>query len=136
MSRREAVGEGIGDAELADRIDEYWEWVAVALFLLTTVDVLTTLGAAATVGVDGEANPFVRWLLRRSLPALIAVNLLAVVAGTVGFRGVVATLRRTPPWLRPYYAVVVEAWLGLLVAAGLAVFANNLAVIVFGEGLL
>jgi len=105
VSRRGSLEREIGDAELADRIDEYWEWVAVALFLLTAVDVLTTLGAAAVVGVGGEANPFVRWLLRRSLPALIAVNLLAVVAGTVGFRGVVVTLRRTPPWLRPYYAV-------------------------------
>lgn len=136
MSRRGSLEREIGDAELADRIDEYWEWVAVALFLLTAVDVLTTLGAAAVVGVGGEANPFVRWLLRRSLPALIAVNLLAVVAGTVGFRGVVVTLRRTPPWLRPYYAVVVEVWLGLLVAAGLVVFTNNLVVIVFGESLL
>jgi hypothetical protein len=130
------VSRKIEAAELHERIDEYWEWVAVALFLLTAVDVLTTLGAAATVGVGREANPFVRWLLRRSLPALIAVNLLAVVAGTVGFRGVVVTLRRTPPWLRPYYVVVIEVWLGLLVAAGLVVFANNLVVIVFGESLL
>lgn len=126
MSRR------IEDSELRDRIAEYWEWAAVALFLLTTVDVLTTLGAAAVVGVGGEANPFVRWLLRRSVPGVVAVNLLAVVVGALGFRGVVATLWRTPPWLRPYYAVVVEAWLGLLVVAGLAVFAINLVVIVFG----
>ena len=132
MSRQDETTRRIGDTELAERVDEYWEWVAVALFLLTAVDVLTTLGAAAVVGADREANPLVRWLLRRSLPGLVAVNLLAVVGGTLGFRGVVATLWRTPPWLRPYYAVVVETWLGLLVVAGLAVFANNLVVIVAG----
>jgi hypothetical protein len=126
------VSRRIEDSELRDRVEEYWEWAAVALFLLTTVDVLTTLGAAAAVGVGGEANPFVRWLLRRSVPGVVAVNLLAVVVGALGFRGVVATLWRTPPWLRPYYAVVVEAWLGLLVVAGLAVFTINLVVIVFG----
>jgi len=129
------VSRRIDDGELDDRIEEYWEWVAVALFLLTTVDVLTTLGAAAVVGAGREANPFVRWLLRRSVPGVVAVNLLAAAAGALGFRGIVATLWRTPPWLRPYYAVVVEAWLGLLVVAGLAVFTNNLVVIVFGGSL-
>lgn len=126
----------VGDRELATRVGEYWEWVAVALFLLTTVDLLTTLFAAATVGVAYETNPLVRWLLRRSLPGLVAANLAAVVVGAVGFRGVVATLERTPPRLRPYYALVVEAWLGLLVAVGLAVFANNLSVILLGQSLL
>jgi hypothetical protein len=126
------VSREIADAELGDRIDEYWGWVAVALFLLTAVDVLTTLGAAAVVGVGREANPFVRWLLEESVLALVAVNLVVVVVGAVGFRGVVATLWRTPPRLRPYYLVVIEVWLGLLVAAGLAVFATNLVVIVVG----
>lgn len=125
----------LGDRELTTRVGEYWGWVAVALFLLTTVDLLTTLFAAATVGVVYEGNPLVRWLLRRSLPGLVAANLAAVVAGAVGFRGVVATLERTPPWLRPYYALVVEAWLGLLVAVGLSVFANNLSVILLGRSL-
>ena len=35
-----------------------------------------------------------------------------------------------------YLALAVELWLGLLVAAGLLVFANNLAVIVLGWSLL
>ncbi|MEZ3142767.1 hypothetical protein [Halobaculum sp. MBLA0143] len=126
----------LDDRELTARVGEYWDWIAVALFLLTTVDLLTTLLAAAAVGVAYEGNPLVRWLLRRSLPALVAVNLLAVAAGAVGFRAVVATLRRTPPRIRPYYALVVEVWLGLLVAAGLSVFANNVSVILLGRSLL
>lgn len=42
----------------------------------------------------------------------------------------------TPARVRPYYGLLIEAWLGLLVAAGLALFANNLSVIVLGESLL
>jgi hypothetical protein len=125
-----------GTDDWSDRIEEYWEWVAVALYLLTTVDMLTTLAAAAVVGAAAEANPLVEWFLRQSVPGLVAVNLAVVVAATVGFRGVVATLHRTPPRIKPYYALVIEAWLGLLVALGLGVFANNLSVIVLGESLL
>lgn len=123
------------DSMLAERITEYWNWIAVALFLLTSVDLLTTLFASAVVGAEAEANPLVRWLLSRSIPGLIAVNLLAVVLAAFGFRGVVATFERTPPRLRPYYAVVIEVWIGLLLAVGLGVFANNLSVIVLGRSL-
>ncbi|MFB6176951.1 MAG: hypothetical protein ABEI99_07395 [Halobaculum sp.] len=129
-------GGGSADSSLSDRIEEYWNWIAVALFLLTTVDLLTTLFAAAVVGTASEANPLVRWLLRRSLVDLVVVNLLAVVLAALGFRGIVATFERTPPRLRPYYAVVIEAWIGLLLAVGLGVFANNLSVIVLGRSLL
>jgi hypothetical protein len=124
------------DDQWRDRVDEYWSWVAVALYLLTTVDMLTTVFAAAEVGVAYESNPLVQWLLRRSLTALVGVNLAVVVAVVVGFRGVIETIERTPPAVRPYYVLVVEAWLGLLVAVGLFVFANNLAVVVLGESLL
>lgn len=133
-----AAGDGgwLPERPLGDRIAEYWEWVAVALFLLTAVDTLTTAYAAATVGVAYEGNPLVRRLLARSVFAVAVVNVAAAVVAAVGFRGVVATLRRTPPRVRPYYALVVEVWLGLLVAAGLLVFANNVAVVVLGESLL
>jgi hypothetical protein len=39
-----------------------------------------------------------------------------------------------PPYDR-YVAVTVQAWLGLLIASGLFVFANNLTVIVYGRSL-
>lgn len=117
------------------RIQEYWSWIAVALFLLVTVDLLTTIYAAAVVGVGAESNPIMRWLLRQSLPILVGVNLAAVVLVTVGFAGLMRMLRRTPRPYARYFALGIEVWLGLLLAAGLFVFANNLVVIVYGASL-
>ncbi|MFC7068966.1 hypothetical protein [Halobaculum lipolyticum] len=122
-------------ASIADRVEEYWGWATAALFLLVTVDLLTTMYAAAAVGRGVEANPLVRWALGRPLPVLVGLNLAAVVLASVVFHGVVETYRVTPPRLRPYYGVVIEAWLGLLLASGLAVYANNLTVIVLGASL-
>ncbi|WP_435064774.1 hypothetical protein [Halobaculum sp. EA56] len=127
---------GRRDPVVAERVEEYWGWAAVALFLLVTVDLLTTLYAAAVVGAGAEANPLTRWALSRPLPVIVGINLGAVVLAALVFRGLMETYRATPPRLRPYYGLLIEAWLGLLVAAGLAVFANNLAVVVLGESLL
>jgi len=118
------------------RIEEYWSWAAVALFLLVTVDLLTTLAAAQQVGSAAEANPLVRWTLGRSVALLVAVNVAAVVAVTACFRLLMAMLRRAPDPYRRYFAFGIELWLGGLLAAGLFVFANNLTVVVFGESLL
>ncbi|MFC7096357.1 hypothetical protein [Halobaculum marinum] len=123
-------------ATIADRVEEYWAWAAGALFLLVTVDLLTTMYAAAAVGRAAEANPLVRWALGHPLPVLVALNLAAVVLAAVVFHGVFETYRVTSPRVRPYYGLVIETWLGLLLAAGLAIYANNLTVIVLGASLL
>lgn len=119
----------------ADRVSEYWDWIAVALFLLVTVDVLTTIFAAAAVGSAAETNPLVRWALVRGLPTLVVLNLVAVVLVVGFFYALVEMLERTPPGYRRPFAAVIEVWLGLLVVAGLAVLANNLSVVVFGSSL-
>lgn len=116
--------------------DEYWSWLSVALFLLITVDLLTTFGAAARVGVGSEANPLVAALLAAPTWLLVWVNLVVVMVTVVVFAVVLRLLRRTPTSRRPRFRFVVETWLGLLIAVGLAVFANNLAVIVHGVSLL
>ncbi|GAA0221180.1 hypothetical protein [Halobaculum roseum] len=125
-----------GGVAIAERVEEYWGWAAAALFLLVTVDLLTTMYAAAVVGAEAEANPLMRWALGQSLPVLVVVNLGATVLAVVVFRGLMETYRVTPASVRPYYGLLIEAWLGLLVAAGLALFANNLSVIVLGESLI
>lgn len=117
-------------------VEEYWDWVAVALFLLVSVDMLTTVFASVEYGVVAEVNPLVRWALGHGMVALAVLNLVSVVAAAVLFWLLVGRLRRTPAPLRGYLSLLVEVWLGLLVAAGLAVFANNLAVVVLGESLL
>lgn len=119
----------------ADRISEYWDWFAVALFVLITVDMITTMYAAAHVGPAGEANPLMRWAIGQGIVVMTAVNLVATVLAV----GVFYVLMRVfedarTPWDR-YIAVGVEMWLGLLIAGGLFVFANNLAVIVHGRSL-
>lgn len=123
-------------ATLDERIAEYWDWVAVALFLLTTVDMVTTIYATAVVGPGGESNPLVRWVLRRGSVAFAAANLLAIVLAVVFFYGLVEMIRTSRPPFDRYLALAVELWLGLLVAVGLFVFANNLLVIVYGWSLL
>lgn len=124
------------DRRVAERVEEYWTWAAAALFLLITVDLLTTLYAAAVVGVEAESNPVTAWLLGRSLPVLVGANVAAATLAALCFRGVMATYRRTPRRVRPYYGLLIEVWLGSLLAAGLGVFANNLAVVVLGRSLL
>jgi hypothetical protein len=118
------------------RIEEYWDWIAVALFLLLAVDLLTTLAAARVVGAGAESNPLMRWLLGRDVAVVVAAHLVVVVLVTGCFRLLIGRLRHTPAPTDRYFALLIEAWLGLLVAVGLAVFANNLAVIVLGESLL
>lgn len=118
------------------RIEEYWDWIAVALFLLLAVDLLTTLAAARLVGVGAEGNPLMRWLLGRSILVVVGAHLAVVVLVTGFFRLLVDRLRRTPAPANRYFALLIEAWLGFLVAVGFAVFANNLSVIVLGRSLL
>lgn len=121
---------------LEDRIDEYWSWLAGVLFLLITADLITTIYAAAVHGVDAESNPVVGFLLGRGFVELVVANLVVTVTAVVLFDRVLSVLRRTVPPFDRLLSVVLELWLGVLLAAGLAVFANNLAVIFFGRGLL
>lgn len=117
------------------RIAEYWDWVAVVLFLLTTVDMVTTIFAAMVVGPAAESNPLTRWVLRQGPATFAATNLLAVVLAVVLFYGLVEMIRTSPAPFDRYLALLVELWLGLLVAVGLVVFANNLVVIFFHRSL-
>ncbi len=121
---------------LDERIEEYWGWIGGALFLLVTVDLLTTLYAAGVVGVSAETNPVTRWLVGQGALVLVAVNLAAAGLVVVLFYGLMELVRTTPDRLRRPFMRLIELWLGVLVAAGLLVFANNLSVIVAGRSLL
>jgi hypothetical protein len=119
----------------ADR-REYWSWVAGALYLLLSVDLLVTLYAAGLYGAAAEANPYVQWALGQDPVVIVALNLLALgvlVALFYGYLELLAAARGVEAWIM---ARSFECWLGCLVAAGLFVFANNLAVIVHGQSLL
>lgn len=116
-----------------ERREEYWSWAAVALFLLLTVDLLTTIFAAATVGTHAEVNPITTWAWASGIEVLVVVNLSALVLLGVLFYGLISLTRSAP---EPYDEIVslsFEIWVGLLIAAGLLIFANNLVVIVFHQ---
>lgn len=118
------------------RIREYWEWITVALFLLITVDMLTTIFAAAELGTAAEANPLMRWALVQGIDVLVAVNVGAVVLAVTFFYGMLEMLRESPPHLRRPFSLLIEVYIGLLLAAGLGVLANNLVAVVLGRSLL
>ncbi|MFA9517216.1 DUF5658 family protein [Halopenitus sp. H-Gu1] len=115
---------------------EYWEWTSAALFLLITVDLLTSMYAVAVVGIEHESNPMMAWLLSRSIVVIVAIHLLATGLVVIFFYGLAELVRETPETYRGGFKRAIEVFLGLLLAAGLFVFANNLAVIVHGRSLL
>jgi lysylphosphatidylglycerol synthetase-like protein (DUF2156 family) len=118
------------------RIEEYWGWIAVALFLLITVDMLTTIYAAVEVGVGIESNPLMQWALTQGILTVAAINLAATLIAVLLFYGLIELVHQTEP---PYDLVVglmLEVFLGVIIAVGLAIFANNLSVIVFHRSLL
>jgi hypothetical protein len=124
-----------GPNDVGDRVLEYWDWIAIALFVLVPLDMLTTLYAARSVGAGSESNPVIRWALSQGVPTLVVVNVAAVVVAVVLFYGLVELVETVPQDRRRYAVVAMEFWLGLVLAVGLAIFANNVSVVVLGESL-
>ena len=116
-------------------VEEYWSWTAGALYLLLTLDLLTTIYAAGLYGRAAEANPFVRRALAAGVPSLVVLNLLALLAVSAlvyGYIELLTAVRGVRAWVM---ARSFELWIGGLVAVGLFTFANNLSVIVLGGSL-
>jgi hypothetical protein len=118
------------------RLDEYWDWVSVALFLLIPVDMLTSLFAAHAYGTAIEVNPLMRWALEAGLIPLVALNLLATVLAASLFYVLFRTVENTTNPTRRVFLFGFEVWLGLVISAGFLVFANNISVIILGQSLL
>jgi hypothetical protein len=129
---------GVGADWGVDAVDcrEYWNWTGVALYLLLPVDLLTTLYAAALYGTSAEANPYVRSALECGPGRLVALNLVVLFVSVTLVAAYLRLLRRTSGVEAWVMARSFEVWLGTLIAVGLFVVANNLAVIVLGGSLL
>lgn len=108
----------------------------MALFVLITVDMITTIYAAWYVGPASEANPLMRWALGQGMITVTLVNLLATVVAVGGFYLLMQALQATESPYDRYVALGVEAWLGVIISGGLFIFANNLYVIFHGRMLL
>jgi hypothetical protein len=91
------------------------------------LDLLTTLLVVAEHGTVVEANPLMRWLLDQGLVAVTAVNLGVVVLVVALFHAAVHRIKQTPPAYHRPVALVVNAWVGLLLVAGTVLVTNNLA---------
>lgn len=129
-------GRGADQPWVASRLEEYWDWVAVALFLLITVDLLTSLYAKAVVGLAAESNPLMVWLFSRPIWLVVVVHIAAAILAAAFFYALFEVIREAPSRVQPLMLWMTELYLGLLVAVGLFLFANNLAVIVLGASLL
>ncbi|MFB1064745.1 hypothetical protein [Natrinema sp. H-ect4] len=122
-------------ADRTPRLEEYWGWVAVVLFLWLAVDLLTSVAAAATVGLESETNPLMAWLLGHHLAVVVAVHLGIAVLVVGLFSVLFARARAVPRRLERPVQLGLEGFLGVLVAIGLFAFANNVMVVVVGRGL-
>lgn len=111
-------------------IRRWWHLFAVALFLLVPLDLLTTLLVVAEHGTVVEANPLMRWLLNQGLVVVTAVNLAVVVLVVALFHAAVHQIRQTPPAYHRPIALIVNAWVGVLLVAGTVLVTNNLAALV------
>lgn len=117
-------------------IREYWDWFAVALFVLITLDMLTTRFAASIAGPEAEINPIMLWVLEQNVMVLTGVNLAAGLIATGSFYVLMQLLEVSHPPYDRYLGLGIEIWLGGLIAAGLFVFANNMTVIVHGRSII
>jgi len=118
------------------RVETYWRWFAAVLFVLVALDMISTMYAVEAVGPAGEANPLTRLAIEHGVLAYAAMNLVAVVLAAGCFRALVRVVRADDAPYARYVEAGLATWLGLLLAAGLFVFANNVAVVVYGRSLL
>lgn len=118
------------------RLEHYWSWTAVTLFLLVPVDLITTSVVVSRYGVDVIANPFVTWLFGQGPVTFVAVPLAGAMLATGLVHGVLETLRHAPRPLQERLALLFEVWIGLMVSLGLLLLVNDLAAIFFRVSLL
>lgn len=114
---------------LTRRIETYWRWFAVILFVSITLDMLSTMYAFAAIGAGGEANPLIRWALHLGVAEFAAVNLVVGVAAALVFHVLVSGLRRSADRYTRYVEWGIQVWLGVLLGGGLSVVLVNAIVL-------
>lgn len=115
---------------------EFWKnrsergrWYLVALGLLLGGDLLTTMWAVSMIGLSGEANPVMRWLLGHDIAVVLAVHAVIGVFAIFGFIGIIRIEQHLDGATRTQYVRCSRLWVGGLVLAGMLVVFNNLLVI-------
>lgn len=111
------------------RVRRWWAGFTAALLLLLPADLLTTLVTVAAYGPAAEANPVMRWLLRQGLVTVTLVHLVVVGVVVYAFHVAVGSVGDAPERYRDRLAQGVDLWVTLALAAGVALVANNLVVL-------
>lgn len=121
--------------------EEYWSWFASALFLLITVDLITTFGAAARFGTDAEYNQLMAFLLESSVEIIILAHIIVVILAASFFYALLEILDSNKQLLSknesetiPYpNTLLLDTFIAVLYSYGLFIFANNLSIIFNGK---
>lgn len=116
-----------------ERPGAYWWWFGTALYVLLPLDLLTTAGVVGRYGIAAEANPLVRWLLRRGPVALLGANLVVAVLAVWLFARLLESVRTSAAPYDRYLERAMAAWLKLLVATGLLIQVNNVVLLWAGR---
>ena len=120
---------------LERRLETYWRWFAVVLFVIISLDMLTTMYATNRFGLGAEANPLVRLALKRGVLDYTLLNLAGLGVSIGAFTVLTRVVRDSEPPYSRYFELVLKLWLGSLLVVGLFVLANNLLVILYGQSL-
>lgn len=116
---------------------EYWSWFAWVTYLLISVDLLMTSLATDLYGIEGELNPIVTEIFNAGLGFIIVSHLVAVIFCSLCFLVVLecfdessSIISDSSEYIRESPAFVLDVWIGVVFGIGIAIFANNLLVIV------
>jgi hypothetical protein len=126
----------VSPVDRENRRSEYWSWAGAAMYVLLSAVPLTTMAAATNAGTYADLAPVFRWALDRGLVTFLGLQLGAAVVLLALFYGLIEAVERVEEPYDRTVALAFEVWVGLLIAAGLLLFANNLVYFFAGAGLL
>jgi hypothetical protein len=126
----------VSPVDQEDRRSEYWSWAGAAMYVLLSAVPLTTMAAASNTGTYADLAPVVQWALDRGLVTFVGAQLVAAALLLALFYGLIESVERVEEPYDRAVALAFEVWVGLLIAAGLLLFANNLVYFFAGAGLL
>lgn len=117
--------------------DEYWSWFAWMVYLLISVDLLMTSLAIDVRGIGGELNPFIIDMFQSGVEFVILGHLSVLIFSSVCFLIMLEAFDRSPgivsdssDYIREHPAIALDVWIGTIFALGIALFTNNLLVII------
>lgn len=108
------------------REKKYWSTVGLVLFVLLSLDLLTTSYAVVNVGIEYESNEIMQFILQQNISFIIYVHLAALLSSVsffyVLYYKVYQDLENNK---RRVFSLMMKGFLYLLFIIGLFVILNN-----------